>query len=124
MISGIGVDLCDINRIRKAVARPGFKEKVFSKEEIKYAENSNDSAKHYAAAFASREAIAKATGWGLFKQGICACSIIRTENGPHFVFNSEFQKKLKMEKIKNVFLSISHESGLAIAMVVLEKENV
>ena len=37
MVLGIGVDLCDIGRMKKAVAREGFAVRVFSKGEIEYA---------------------------------------------------------------------------------------
>ena len=60
MVLGIGVDLCDIGRMKKAVAREGFAVRVFSKGEIEYAEGRGDPAAHYAAAFAAKEALAKA----------------------------------------------------------------
>ena len=70
MIRGIGIDVCDISRMRKAVSREGFCKRVFSEEEITYAESNADPAAHYAAAFAAREALSKATGWGIAGLGI------------------------------------------------------
>ena len=64
MIKGIGIDLCDIERMKKAAARAGFVERLFSKNEIAYAGDRADAALHYAAAFAAKEALAKAGGWG------------------------------------------------------------
>ena len=120
MIKGIGIDLCDIERMKKAAARAGFIERQFSKNEIAYAGDRADAALHYAAAFAAKEALAKAGGWGLGKMGLDACEVIRTEKGPIFNFSADFQSRLDEEGINQVFLSISHESGMAAAMVVLE----
>lgn len=120
MIRGIGIDLCDIARMEKAVARKGFREKVFSEEEINYAEGGGDSASHYAASFAAKEALAKAGGWGIAGLGLSSCFVRRGESGPFFVFTADFEKKLTEAGIQKVFLSISHEAGMAVAMVVLE----
>ena len=120
MVLGIGVDLCDIGRMKKAVAREGFAVRVFSKGEIEYAEGHGDPAAHYAAAFAAKEALAKAGGWGLGAMGLDSCEVGRTERGPRFDFSEAFKKRLEDEGIKKVFLSISHEAGMAVAMVVLE----
>ncbi len=120
MILGIGVDLCDIGRMRKAVSRAGFAPRVFSDGEINYAEGSGDPAPHYAAAFAAKEALAKAGGWGISAIGLDSCEVLRTKNGPRFNFSDSFRLRLEKEGIKKVFLSISHESGMAVAMVVLE----
>ncbi|MCK9340221.1 Holo-[acyl-carrier-protein] synthase [bioreactor metagenome] len=121
MIRGIGIDVCDISRMRKAVSREGFCKRVFSEEEITYAESNADPAAHYAAAFAAREALSKATGWGIAGLGINSCSIERTASGPRFKFDENTFSKFSNEGIDNVFLSISHEAGIAVAVVILEK---
>ncbi|HPX03939.1 MAG TPA: holo-ACP synthase [Synergistaceae bacterium] len=121
MIRGIGIDICDISRMRKAVSREGFCRRVFSEGERAYAESKADPAAHYAAAFAAREALSKATGWGIAGLGLNSCSIERTPSGPRFVFDEEALSKFSKEGIDNVFLSISHEAGIAVAVVILEK---
>ena len=121
MIRGIGLDLCDIARMRKAVSQKGFRERVFSVEEISYAESKADPATHYAAAFAAREALSKATGWGMAMLGIKSCPIERTKTGPRFVFDEKTLSKFFDEGINNIFLTISHDAGVAAAVVVLEK---
>ena len=123
MIHGIGVDLCDIARMEKAIMQKGFREKVFSAEEIEYAERSSSPAKHYASAFAAKEALAKATGWGLAATGLDSCLVRRTDNGPVFVFTAEIQNKLTEAQIGTAFLSLSHEGTNAVAMVVLERNH-
>ena len=122
MIRGIGIDICDISRMSKAVSREGFCERVFSCEEIAYARSKADPAAHFAAAFAAREALSKATGWGIAGLGINSCSIERTAAGPRFIFDENTLLKFSNEGIDNIFLSISHEAGVAVAVVILEKK--
>ncbi|MDO5562950.1 MAG: holo-ACP synthase [Synergistaceae bacterium] len=122
MISGIGIDICSVDRMKRAVLQKGFKERVFSEEEISYADSKANPAQHYASAFAAREAFAKATGWGIARVGMALCSIIRTDNGPSFVFSGDISEKLKENNIVKVWLSLSHENGIAAAIVVLETE--
>lgn len=120
MIKGVGIDLCDIERMKKAIAQKGFCERVFSDEEIAYANSKASPESHFAAAFAAREAIAKAGGWGMAGVGLDSCSVTRTDSGPRFVIGDEFQAKLDALGVTNVHLSISHDGGIAAAFVVLE----
>lgn len=96
---------------------------MFSKEEIEYAESKANPAMHYAAAFAAKEAVAKATGWGIAGIGLNSLFVRRTDSAPELVFNADLNKKLKKIKIKKALLSISHEGNMAVAMVVLENSN-
>lgn len=120
MIIGIGIDLCNIDRMKKAVARAGFAERVFTAEEIGYAESSANPAKRYASAFAAREALSKAAGLGLAEIGRDCCSVSRSAGVPRLVIRGELISKLEKIGVKTTFLSLSHESNLAVAAVVLE----
>ena len=121
MIRGIGIDICDISRMRKAISKKGFRERLFSREEISYAESKADPAVHYASSFAAREALSKATGWGIAKLCLNSFPIERTGSGPRFVFDDATLSRFSEEGIDQVFLTISHEAGIAVAVVVLEK---
>ena len=123
MIRGIGIDLCDISRMEKAISQKGFCERVFSSEEIAYANSKAAPASHFAAAFAAREALAKASGCGIAGLGLDACSVRRAEDGPHFLFSAEFAAKLKAMGVAKAFLSLTHDCGAAAAVVVLECED-
>ena len=60
---GIGCDLADVERIEKAIARKGFKERVFTPEEIAFCTGSHgDKVQSYAARFAAKEAFLRQTG--------------------------------------------------------------
>src|SRR5881296_3438154 len=66
MILGIGLDVCDVKRLRRALARPGFRGRVFDESEIRDCERRLRRHFHYSARFAAKEAFFKAlgTGWG------------------------------------------------------------
>jgi holo-[acyl-carrier protein] synthase len=61
----IGVDLIEIARIQRALAREGFRERCFTEAERAYCDSRPHPAQHYAARFAGKEAIGKALGCGV-----------------------------------------------------------
>ncbi len=61
----VGVDLIEIGRIERALAREGFRERVFTEAERVYCDARPSPAQHYAARFAGKEAIGKALGCGV-----------------------------------------------------------
>jgi holo-[acyl-carrier protein] synthase len=67
MILGIGIDIIEINRIKESISKFGeqFLNKIYTDKEIEYCSNKANSAQHFAARFAAKEAISKAlsTGW-------------------------------------------------------------
>ena len=67
MIYGNGIDIIDINRIRKVIYKYGnrFKKRCFSIAEIERSENRLNSVESYAKRYAAKEACAKALGTGL-----------------------------------------------------------
>ena len=63
MIIGIGIDLIEVVRIRKAIERnPRFADRVFTEKEIAYSEGKKSRFEHLAARFAVKEAFFKAIG--------------------------------------------------------------
>jgi holo-[acyl-carrier protein] synthase len=62
----VGVDLIEIERIRRALDRhPGFRERCFTEAERAYCESRANPAQHYAGRFAGKEAVGKALGSGV-----------------------------------------------------------
>lgn len=120
MIRGIGVDLCGVSRLRRSMENPRFLERVFSEEEIRYAMERSDPAKHLAAAFAAKESFAKAGGWGLAATGLRNVCLRRTETGPVLLLASPAQNLLARIGAHKCWVSISHDGDYAVAMVVLE----
>ena len=63
---GIGVDLCEVERMRVALARtPGLRGRVFTDDEQAYCDRRKDPTERYAARFAAKEAVMKAMGVGV-----------------------------------------------------------
>jgi len=62
----VGVDLIEIDRIRRALERyPGFKERCFTEAERAYCDSRKNPAQSYAGRFAGKEAVGKALGFGV-----------------------------------------------------------
>jgi holo-[acyl-carrier protein] synthase len=61
----VGVDMIEIERIRKALERPGFRERCFTESERRYCDGKKNAAESYAARFAGKEAVGKALGCGV-----------------------------------------------------------
>jgi holo-[acyl-carrier protein] synthase len=64
----VGVDLIEIERIRRALARhgSGFRERCFTEGERAYCDSKPNPAQHYAGRFAAKEAVGKALGCGVY----------------------------------------------------------
>ena len=64
MILGTGIDIIEVDRIKKAIKRWGknFLIHVFTDEEIAYAKRHKFPHQHFAARFAAKEAVLKAIG--------------------------------------------------------------
>ncbi len=61
----VGVDIIEIERIRRALTRAGFRERCFTEAERSYCDSRADPAQSYAARFAGKEAVGKALGCGI-----------------------------------------------------------
>jgi holo-[acyl-carrier protein] synthase len=64
----VGVDLIEIERIRRTLARHGesFKERCFTPAERAYCDGKPNPPQHYAGRFAAKEAVGKALGSGVY----------------------------------------------------------
>ena len=63
----LGLDLIEIERVRRALERhgDGFRERCFTEAERAYCDAKPNPAQHYAGRFAAKEAIGKALGVGV-----------------------------------------------------------
>ena len=120
MILGIGLDLCSIARMKRAIQNPGFQVRVFSEEEIKYARKHPRPEVPFAAAFAAKEAFAKAGGWGLASVGLQGVSVTRTPRGPRLVLDPPNLERLRERGASIGLVSLTHEGEYAAAVVLLE----
>lgn len=122
MICGLGIDLVDIARMEKMLARweRRFLEKIFTAEEIAVCEARVNRAASYAARFAAKEACAKALGTGWDHSFSWKDFSVRNEtNGrPLPCLSPRLQERLAD---LTVHLSLSHTEQHATAIVIFEK---
>ncbi|GHS94318.1 hypothetical protein AGMMS50276_06680 [Synergistales bacterium] len=122
MIVGLGVDLCNISRMERAIRSRYFVEHVFRPPEIAYAEGKGKgAASSYAAAYAAREAFAKATGLSFAKIALSQAFCLKRENGvPRIAVSPELDSAFARGE-KTAWVSLSHDGDYAVAVVVIEK---
>ena len=124
MIAGIGVDLVDKARIDRLLDQYGeqFIRRVLNAGELEQFAGSTRKSWFIANRFAAKEAISKALGTGLrYPVTLLSIGVISNELGrPAFVFSDALQAYLQSRNICGAHLSITHESQLVCAMVVLE----
>jgi holo-[acyl-carrier protein] synthase len=124
MIAGLGIDIVDVERIAGKISKDnGFRELVFSANEIAYCENMANKFEHYAARFAAKEAFLKALGTG-WANGTAfnEIEIRNNEDGkPEIFLLGETDKTLGGEQIGTILVSLTHIKSTASAVVILEK---
>lgn len=124
MIYGIGTDIVEVDRIAARLAKgPGFRDLVFTPQEIAYCEQQVHPAESYAARFAAKEAFLKAmgTGWGHGKINFNDISVTNNEAGkPLLQLIGNAASCYGELQIKQILVSLSHVKTTAIAMVVIE----
>lgn len=90
-------------------------------EERRYAFSHKEPARHLASAFAAKEAFSKAGHWGLAKVGLHRVWLHRTsENVPEMRWSDDFFSGNMFPEPCRVWVSISHEGDMSVALVVLE----
>ena len=114
----IGIDITVIARIEKMIEKFGNRalEKFLSKDEILLGKSSSS----YAGFWAAKEAASKAIGTGIGKKcGFHDIKITKSKNGkPKLKYKKHLRKKFN---IKQSSVSITHDGGFAIAVVVNQK---
>jgi holo-[acyl-carrier protein] synthase len=123
MIAGVGTDIIETERVAEKISKEnGFRELVFSANEIAYCETKTNKFEHYAARFAAKEAFYKALGTG-WKDGTAfnEIEIVNDGNGkPSINFIGATAKTMEQLNHGNISLSLSHVKTLALAIVIIE----
>ena len=129
MILGLGLDIARVDRVEDLIARHGerFLRRVCTPSEraeaAKYA-HAKAKANHVAGRIAAKEAACKALGTG-FTGGLTwhCFEVAREASGcPTLRATGVAAEQLSRRGVSNLWLSISHDGGLATAVVVLEGE--
>lgn len=126
MILGTGIDIIEIERIKKAIKNKRFIERVFSRDEIQYCQSRGaQSVASYAARFAGKEAVLKAFGTGLVKGTLLDIEILPDEKGcPHVFLKGFFGEEAKRLAVQEIFISLSHAHAYATAQVIFWGDSV
>jgi holo-[acyl-carrier protein] synthase len=118
-IVGLGVDICEIERMERAISRhPTLRDRVFTPEEIAYCDSKARPAESYAGRFAAREATIKALGGyrGRLWQDI---SVTRHPSGaPSIRLDGNAKRRADALGVDEVLITFTHEKTSAVAFAI------
>jgi holo-[acyl-carrier protein] synthase len=122
VIKGIGIDIVEVARIAESLKKEGFKEKVFTEDEITYCESKKaHAAESYAARFAAKEALGKALGTGVAPGNLTEIETLPDEAGvPQIHLHGEMLRRAYFWNAGAIFVSLSHTDQMAAAQVIVE----
>jgi len=113
----VGTDIVAIDRVSSSIQKFGnrFLKRVFSESELKHLSKKPESIAGY---WASKEALSKALGCGIGSElSFLDMSISKdSKNAPYIELSQEKKERFRVDDIS---LSISHDGGFAIAIVVV-----
>lgn len=122
MIVGIGVDAVDVERFARVLERtPGTRDRLFTPDELAYADSLSDPTASLAARFAVREAAMKALGVGLGAFDFHDIAVRRHESGRPILLAGGRAARLAADLgVDRWWVSMSHTDDLAVAYVIAE----
>jgi len=118
-IVGLGVDICEIARMERALARhPSMRARVFTPEEIAYCDGKARPAESYAGRFAAREAVIKALG-GYRSRRWQDISVSRNPAGaPAILLGGNAKRRADALDVSRVLITFTHERTNAVAFAI------
>jgi holo-[acyl-carrier protein] synthase len=118
-IVGLGVDICEISRMERALDRhPTMRERVFTPEEIAYCDSKARPAESYAGRFAAREAVIKTLG-GYRGKRWQDISVTRAPSGaPAIRLEGNAKRRADQLGIERVLVTFTHEKTNAVAFAI------
>ena len=122
MITGIGVDIVNVRRMKRWVQMPGLLERYFHPQELATALSRKGGAElSLAARFAAKEAFGKALGTGLEGIVLKDIMVFNHHNGrPEIQVFGTALSALQRSGANRMHVSLTHENDNAVAMVVME----
>jgi len=121
VIIGTGIDIIEISRIKDAIIRQSFVQRVFTAQEKQYCESRGvQKAASYAARFAGKEAVMKAFGTGLTGGTLQDIEILLNDKGcPHVELRGQFRALAREMGVNRVHISLTHAREYAAAQAIL-----
>ena len=115
MIIGVGIDVVDVARFGQTLERtPRLRERLFTDEERDLGLNS------LAARFAAKEALAKALGAPAGLHWTDATVLRGADGRPHLQVRGTVQARADDLGVHDLHVSLSHDAGIASAVVIAE----
>ena len=126
MIVGLGIDVCEIARVARLLERYGerFTRRCCTPREIERCLKYSNVAEQFAARLAAKEAASKALGTG-WRQGVhwkCFEVVSEPSGKPVLRIHGRAAELASQMGVSNVNLSITHDAGVAAAVVIFEGE--
>jgi holo-[acyl-carrier protein] synthase len=114
-VIGVGIDVVEIDRFEASLQRtPGLRERLFTPTEASHPPAS------LAARFAAKEAIAKALGAPVGMAWHDAEVVSEDSGRPLLELRGTVRARADALGVTSVHLSLSHDAGIASAVVILE----
>lgn len=118
---GVGIDVAEIDRFAKALDRtPGLAERLFTPAELHLPSGDRRGLASLAARFAAKEALAKSLGAPPGLHWLDA-EVLTTPSGrPLLTVRGTVALRAAELAVKNWHVSLSHDAGVASAVVIAE----
>ena len=118
----VGVDLIEIERIRRALERyPRFRDRCFTAAEQLYCDSRPNPAQSYAGRFAGKEAVGKALGFGVARAFAWRDVEIVGRPKPSVTLSGGIARWAEERGAGSIDLSMTHSRELANAVAVVEQ---
>lgn len=123
MVIGVGIDIIEIERIRKVFEERGdkFVKKIYTQAELDYSFKFKDPYTHLAARFSAKEAYYKAVGFGVIHFGEIEVQNLASGK-PLIRLHGKTREQWADIGEPEIHLSLSHNNLMGCATVVLEKK--
>lgn len=119
----VGIDLIEIARIEQSIENKRFVSRVFGERERLELLKKQNSIQSYAAAFAAKEAFAKALGTGIRGFALNEVELLHDELGAPYLKLSGNAQKIAANKGLSFAVSVTHTDNYAAAVVIAQRNN-
>ncbi len=122
MIAGTGIDLVELGRVAKLLARHPAPERIYGPEERRLL-SGRRSLGSWAAGFCAKEAFAKALGTGVRGFSLYEVQLLRGPAGEPYLRLSGRAQAIARARGLRFHVSVTHTRAYAAVVVIAEKED-
>ena len=118
MIYGIGTDLIEVERVKRAYGKESFRKKIYTEQEQQLIAGN---AQRAAGNFAVKESVVKAFGTGFGSISAIDIEVLRDSFGkPYTVLYGPAKEQAEKAGVLQIHVSISNTKEYAVSYVVME----